>query len=42
MLQSQGHGSQEKPGPHVMAAHAPKSGQGGKDLLGQLQRKPVE
>ena len=30
LLQSQGHGSQEKRGPQVMAAHAPKSGQGGK------------
>lgn len=40
ILQLQGHGSQEKPGPQVMAAHARKSGQGGKDLLGQLQRKP--
>ena len=28
ILQLQGHGSQEKPGPQVMAAHAPKSGQG--------------
>ena len=30
VLQSQGQGSQEKPGPQSMAAHAPKSGQGGR------------
>jgi len=31
--QLQGHGSQEKPGPQVMAAHAPTSGQGGRFSL---------
>ena len=42
MLQSQGHGSQEKPGPQVMAAHAPKSGQGGRVSLRHWHPGPVE
>lgn len=32
MLQLQGHGSQERPVKQVTAAHAPESGQGGKDF----------
>ena len=42
MLQLQGHGSQERPVKQVTAAHAPESGQGGKDLSGQLQLEPVK
>ena len=42
MSQLQGHGSQERPGKQVTAAHAPESGQGGKDLSGQLQLEPVK
>ena len=42
ILQLQGHGSQEKPGPHVIAAHAPKSGQDGRVLLLHWHPWPVE
>ena len=42
MLQLQGHGSQEEPGPQVMAAHAPKSGQGGRVSLRHWHSGPVE